>query len=131
MNSVRSTRPQLLQRQVELVLALLCGQAPQHGRGQHAAGLQGGDQAQDFAPIDRRLKRFSRRLLRGELEECAGRAGEPLVSGCGQLQPFHDGGNGIRRQQVAVEAAIACRVFDPDIVGAQLIAQRRQNGRLV
>ncbi len=43
--------PQPLQCQVELVLALKGGQAFQHGRGQHDAGLQGGDQAQNLAPV--------------------------------------------------------------------------------
>ena len=63
--------------------------------------------------------------------EFAGSGGQPFIRRCGQLQPRRDFRDGVLRQQVAVEATVAGRAFDPNVARAQLVAQRRQDGRLV
>ena len=73
----------------------------------------------------RREKRFSRR------SSSPARPASHSSAVAGSFSPIMTAGNGVRRQQVAVEAAVAGRAFDPDIARAQLVAQRRENRRLV
>ena len=57
--------------------------------------------------------------------------GQPFVGRRRQSQLGRDRGNRGRRQQVAVEAAVIGRPLDPDVAGAQLVAQRREHGGLI
>ena len=57
--------------------------------------------------------------------------GEPFIGGLRQVQAARDRRNGGGRQQVAVEPAIAGGTLDPDITGAEPVAQGGENGGFV
>ena len=57
--------------------------------------------------------------------------GQPFVRRCGQAQLGRDRRHRRGRQQVAVEPAIVGRSLDPDVAGAQLVAQRGKHGSFV
>ena len=57
--------------------------------------------------------------------------GQPFLRRCRQAQPGRDRQNCSRRQQVTVEPAIVGRSLDPDVAGAQLVAQRGKDGSFV
>ena len=73
----------------------------------------------------RRAKRFSRR------SSSAPRAASHSSAVAGRPSFGRDRRHRRRRQQVAVEAAIVGRSLDPDVAGAQLVAQRGENGGFV